>query len=199
MSADDELKPIGKPHDTDEVMPSRFIRAGELKGINAEEARINGRAPDAQGRVTLVIASADFYMLEGKKGKERRVVLEFEPTAHQRATGERGKLFTLNKINTLCLKAMLGREMQKWVGKRITVFPDTVREAGMMKGDACIRMWGSPHLTSDLDVSIALRKRTPYTLTMHKVGADRPNNNAGRVVPPAEPQEPAPREPGDDS
>jgi hypothetical protein len=65
----------------------------------------------------------------------------------------------------------------------------------MMKGDPCIRMWGSPHLTSDLDVQIALRKRSPYTLTMHKVGAPA----KGAAPPPAQNQAPASREPGDDT
>lgn len=174
MSADDdELKPIGKPHDVDEVIPSRFIKAGELHGKT----------------VTVTLASADFYMLPAKKGgKERRVVLEFEPSAKQRELGENGKLFTLNRTNTLCLKAMFGRELQKWVGKRVTIFPDIVREAGMMKGDPCIRMWGSPDIAHDMDVQIALRKRTPYTLTMHRVAGNAPSN-AKRAAD-------APREPG---
>lgn len=188
MSAD-ELKPIGKPTDWDECYPGRFLKAGELKGINEEEARAKGRPADPQARVTLTIDSVDFYMLEGKKGKEKKCVIAFAPRQREKEDGEPGKLMSLNKINGLCLKAIFGRDPQQWVGKRVTVYPDIVREAGAMKGDPCVRIWGSPHLANDLDVSIALRKRSPYTMTMHRVG------NAPTSSPSSPKTE---RQPGDD-
>jgi hypothetical protein len=159
----DELKPVAKPIDWDELYDGKFLKAGELKGQ----------------RVTLTIKSVDIYELEGKKGPERRGVISFD---------ERPKLIALNKINGLCLRAMFGRLLAKWEGKRITIFPDVVKEAGAMQGDPCIRIWGSPELSNDLDVVIQLRKRKPYTMTMHKIGGA-----AERKPPP-----PTAREPGDD-
>lgn len=167
MSADD-LKPIGKPTDWDELYDGKFLKAGELKGR----------------QVTLTVKSVDIYELEGKDGPEKRGVVAFEKTP---------KLIALNKINGLCLKALFGRNPQQWVGKRVTIFPDVVKEAGAMRGEPCIRIHGSPDLAHDMDVSIQLRKRKPYTLTMHKVVA----GGGAKAAPPAEAQA-APREPGDD-
>jgi hypothetical protein len=166
MSADD-LKPIGKPVDWDELYEGRFLKAGQLKGQ----------------KVTLTIESVDMYMLEGKKGPEKKGVLAFK---------ERPKLISLNKINGLCLRAMFGRDVTQWEGKRITIFPDVVKEAGAMQGDLCIRIWGSPEIAHDLDVPIQLRKRKPYTLTMHKVVAGGGSKAAPTQAPPAD----EPREPG---
>jgi hypothetical protein len=140
----DELKPLAKPTDWDELYDGAFLKAGDLKGR----------------KFTLTIKSVDLYELEGAKGKEKRGVIAFKETP---------KLIALNKINGLCLKAMFGRLVQAWVGKRVTIFPDVVKEAGAMQGEPCIRLWGSPEIAHDTDVTIQLRKRKPYFLTMHKV------------------------------
>jgi len=160
----EELKPLAKPTDWDELYDGAFLKSGELKGR----------------KFTLTIKSVDLYELEGAKGKQKRGVIAFKETP---------KLVTLNKINGLCLKAMFGRIVQGWVGKRVTIFPDVVKEAGAMQGDPCIRIWGSPDIAHDLDVTIQLRKRKPYLLTMHKV-------TVGAKSAPAD--EPPGREPGAD-
>jgi len=140
----EDLKPLEKPVDWDELYDGAFLKAGDLKGK----------------KWTLTIKSVDIYELEGAKGKQKRGVIEFEKTP---------KLIAINKINGLCLKAMFGRQVQGWVGRRVTIFPDVVKEAGKMQGEPCIRIWGSPELAHDLDVTIHLQKRKPYVLTMHKV------------------------------
>lgn len=162
----DELKPVAKPVDWDELYDGKFLKAGELKGR----------------KVTLTIKSVDIYELEGKDGPERRGVISFK---------ERPKLIALNKINGLCLKAMFGRELPKWEGKRVTIYPDTVKEAGAMKGEPCIRIWGSPELAHDTDVVIQLRKRRPYTMTMHRVTPEQRRPDAPSATS-------SQREPGDD-
>jgi len=166
----EDLKPLAaKPVDWDELYDGAFLKAGEMKGK----------------RVTLTIKSVDLYELEGAKGKQKRGVMSFQ---------ERPKLLALNKINGICLKAMFGRLVQKWEGKRVTIFPDVVKEAGAMQGDPCIRIYGSPELAHDLDVVIQLRKRKPYTLTMHKVVAGGGAKAAPTQAPPAA----EPRQPGED-
>jgi hypothetical protein len=162
----DDLKPLAKPTDWDELYDGAFLKAGELKGR----------------KFTLTIKSVDLYELEGPKGKQKRGVIAFKETP---------KLITLNKINGLCLKAMFGRLVQRWEGKRIAIFPDVVKEAGAMQGDPCIRIWGSPDIANDLDVTIKLQKRKPYTLTMHKVTVPA----KGTAAPG---DEPSGRDPGQD-
>jgi hypothetical protein len=166
MSGDD-LKPLRKPADWDELYDGAFLKASHLAGQ----------------RVTLKIKSVDLYALEGQRGKEIKGALEFEERAGVESSS---KLFSVNKINGLCLRAMFGRELQKYVGKRITLYPDKVREAGKMQGDPCVRIWGSPDIATDLDVTIHLRKRSPYTLTMHKItssSSNQPKTEAGAREP----------------
>jgi len=148
----DELKPIGKPVDWDDLYEGAFLKAGDLK----------------DKRVTLLIKSVDIYELEGAKGKQKKGVLSFARTT---------KLIALNKINGLCLKAMFGRKPLEWEGKRITIQPDVVKEAGKMQGEPCIRICGSPDIAHDMDVVIHLAKRKPYTLTMHKITMGKPAAN----------------------
>ena len=158
--AAEELKALAKPIDWDELYPGKFLKSGELKGR----------------KFTLTIKAVDAYEIDG----EVRGGISFKETP---------KLIALNKINGLCLRAMFGRKVQEWVGKRVTIYPDVVKEAGKMQGEPCIRCWGSPDIAHDLDVSIELRRRRPYTMTMHKVTKA---NASGAAT------EGRPREPGDE-
>lgn len=158
----EDLKPLKKPVDWDDLYPGRFLKAGELQGK----------------KFTLTIASVDLYELEGEKGKKVKGVIGFRETP---------KLVALNRINGLCLRGMFGRLVQEWEGKRVTLFPTVVLEAGAMKGDPCIRIWGSPDLAHDLDVPITLPKRKPYSMTMHKTTTTKQQAEPTRG-----------REPGDD-
>ncbi len=163
MSAED-LKPLKKPVDWDELYQGTFLKAGELQGK----------------KFTLTIASVDLYELEGEKGKKIKGVIGFKETP---------KLIALNRINGLCLRGMFGRLVQEWAGKRVTIFPDVVKEAGAMKGDPCVRIFGSPDIAHDLDVVIQLPKRKPYSMTMHKTTLAA----KGQAAAPS-----SAREPGDD-
>ena len=58
---------------------------------------------------------------------------------------------------------MFGRKVQEWVGKRVTLF------AGMWDGEECIRVWGSPDIQADLEVTVALPRKRPFQMTMHKM------------------------------
>jgi hypothetical protein len=161
MTMSEDLKPLKKPVDWDDLYQGRFLKAGEMQGKKA----------------TLTIASVDLYELEGEKGKKIKGVIGFKETP---------KLVALNRINGLCLKGMFGRQVQEWTGKRVTLFPTVVLEAGAMKGDPCIRVWGSPDIAHDLDVPITLPKRKPYTMTMHKTTA----SSKAAPAPADEPPEP---------
>lgn len=132
-------KVIQKPVDWDELYPGRFIKAGDFKGKN----------------VTLKILAVRVEELVGDKGPQMKGVISFEKTEKQ---------WALNKTNGLCLKAMFGRMVQDWVGRRVTLF------ASMWDGEQCIRVFGSPDLREDMTVQVALPRKRPFEMTMHKTG-----------------------------
>jgi hypothetical protein len=113
------------------------------------------KASDLKGKnVTLTIASVDLEELEGDKGKQIKGVVGFEKTEKQLA---------LNKTNGICLKEMFGKKVQGWVGKRVTLMPST------WNGDDCIRIYGSPDMAEDKEIIVALPRKRPIPMTMHKV------------------------------
>lgn len=113
------------------------------------------KAGDLQGKkVTLTISDVDTEELEGDSGKKTKGILSFRETQRQLA---------LPKTNGICLREMFGRKVADWIGKRITLFED------VWNGEPCIRIWGSPDIESDMVVTIALPRRKPFPMTMHKV------------------------------
>jgi hypothetical protein len=104
--------------------------------------------------VTLRIASIDLDELEGETGKKIKGVISFEKTEKQLA---------LNKTNGICLKEMFGRKVQDWVGKRITLMP------ALWNGEECIRIYGSPDIEADKEITVTLPRKRPQRMTMHKV------------------------------
>jgi hypothetical protein len=133
-------KVIEKPVDWDELYPGRFIKAGDLKGK----------------QVTLTIAAVRVEELVCENESKMKGVLSFEKTDKQ---------LPLNKTNGICMKAMFGRHLQSWPGKRVTLFP------GEFKGEPAIRIYGSPDIDSDMNVTVALPRKRPVDMVMRKVGA----------------------------
>jgi len=115
------------------------------------------KASDLKGKkVTLTISRVRVEELIGDKGPQMKGIINFEG---------KDKALALNKTNGLCLKAMFGRKVQEWVGHKATLFAST------WDGDECIRIWGSPELTEDRQVTIALPRKRPFDMTMHAVSA----------------------------
>lgn len=139
-----ESKSLPKPVDWDQLYPGRFLKAGEFLGR----------------KVTLTIADVELDELEGDKGKKVKGVLSFRETARQ---------LCLNRTNGICLKAMFGRKLAEWEGKRVTLFP------GNWNGEECIRVWGSPDIPKDEEIIIDLPRKKPVKMTMHRVvkGAEK--------------------------
>ncbi len=151
----DQPKKFPKPVDWDELYCGRFIKCSDLKGKN----------------VTLQIASVDLEELVGEKGPQKKGVIAFQKT---------DKNLALNRTNGVCIKAMFGKKVQAWVGKRITLMP------AQWNGDDAIRIFGSPDLAEDMPVTVALPRRRPFEMVMHAVrtGAQKPTE-------PSEPPPPA--------
>ncbi len=134
----EEKKTFRKPVDWDELYPGRFVKAGELLGK----------------KVTLTITDVALDELEGDKGKQIKGVVSFEESTKQLA---------LNKTNGICLRAMFGRKLSEWVGKKVTLFPS------QWNGEDCIRVWGSPDIDKDAEITVELPRKKPLKMTMHKV------------------------------
>src|SRR5262249_13143875 len=100
------------------------------------------KAADLKGKkVTLRISEVNLEELIGDKGPQVKGVVGFEKTEKQLA---------LNKANGICLKEMFGKKVQEWVGKRVTVF------AGTWNGEECLRIWGSPDLAEEREITVSL-------------------------------------------
>lgn len=128
-----------KPVDYDQLYPGRFIKAGELLGR----------------KVTLTITDVDLEELVGEDNKpKQKAALTFKETPKQ---------MVMCKTNGISIKAMFGKTLADWIGKRVTLFPDT------WNGEPCIRIWGSPDIERDIEVEIALPRRRPFKKTMHVV------------------------------
>jgi hypothetical protein len=129
-----------KPSVFDQLYPGRFLKAGELLGK----------------KVTVTIRDVDLEGLVGDDGKEKQKAIV--------GLKETDKSLVLCKTNGICLREMFGTELSGWVGKRVTIFPD------VWNGEPAIRIWGSPDIKRDLDVTVTLPRRKPFRKTMHKTG-----------------------------
>lgn len=128
-----------KPSVFDQLYPGRFLKAGELLGK----------------KVTLTIRDTDLEELVGDDGKPKaKAVVMFRETDKQ---------LVLCKTNGICLREMFGVQLADWVGKRVTIFPDT------WNGEPAIRIWGSPDLQADREVQITLPRRKPFRKTLRRV------------------------------
>jgi hypothetical protein len=113
------------------------------------------KAADLKGKnVTLTIADVKLEELIGDKGAQIKGIISFDRTDKQ---------FVLNKTNGICIKEMFGKKVQEWVGKRITLMPS------LWNGDDCLRIFGSPDLPEDKEITVSLPRKRPMTMTMHKV------------------------------
>lgn len=137
---------LQKPTDWDELYPGRFFKAGDLRGEHLE----------------LEISAVDLEMLESDKGARIKGTLKFR---------NQDKGLALNKTNGSCLKAMFGRSVQQWVGKRVVWFPTTTKLGP--KTEPCIRIFGSPDIAADMTVEIILPKRKPIQMLVKATGQRR--------------------------
>lgn len=144
---------LKKPVDYDELFPGRFLKAGLFQGK----------------KPTLTIADVNIEELpDEEKGTKVKGIISFQNQKLQ---------LVLNKTNGECIKAMFGRSVSGWVGKRVTLF------ASKWQGDDCIRVWGSPDIEKEFTVTVQLPKRRPIEMVMHKIAAKE-------AAPPPEPANP---------
>lgn len=139
MNAELQERKIPKPTVYDQLYPGRFIKAAELLGK----------------KVTLTIEDVDVEELVDDSGSPKvKAVISFKETP---------KKLVACKTNGFCIREMFGKELANWVGKRVTLFED------VWNGEPATRVWGSPDIEQDIEVTISLPRRRPFKKTMHKV------------------------------
>lgn len=121
-------------------------------------------------KVTLTISDVDIEELQGDDGKKVKCIVAFRETEK--------KLVTC-KTNGFSIKSMFGAKLSDWVGKRITIYPD------VWNGEPCIRIWGSPDIDRDIEITVSLPRRRPFQKTMHRVSVGNgARNGSGKNTPP---------------
>ncbi len=136
MNESQQPRKLKKPTVYDELYPGRFIKSGELLGR----------------KITLTVQDVDIEELQGDDGKKIKCIVSFRETE---------KKLVACKTNGFCIKSMFGAKLPDWIGKRITIFPDT------WNGEPCIRIWGSPDISADMEVEISLPRRRPFKKVLH--------------------------------
>lgn len=148
-----------KAVDFDELYPGRFVKAGDLKGRD----------------VHVTITDVSLEELEGSK-KQIKGILTLKETQ---------KELVLNRTNGECIKAMFGRKIADWVGKRITIYPAKIESE---LADLAIRVRGSPDIDSDVTFQLALARKRPRAVTLKKTQSGNGKTKAAAPPPESEPE-----------
>jgi len=80
--------------------------------------------------------------------------------------GDRGWL--LNRTNAECIKAVWGRDVEAWVGHKLTLYTTNVRVGPKM--DLGIRVKGSPEITEPVVFELRLPRKKPLRTTLLPTG-----------------------------
>lgn len=132
------------PESYSALYPGRFLKADLFLGK----------------KITLTIKNINIEELAGEKGSESKVVVSFT---------ERPLEYVMPKTCGFALKRMFGNNPRLWVGKRVTWYPTTTK-FGKDTVD-CIRVWGSPDISTDMHITIPQGRKKPLEAVMHKVNA----------------------------
>jgi hypothetical protein len=126
-----------EPSNYDQLYPGRFMKAGQFLGK----------------KPTLTITTILNEELEGENNEKKiKVVIGFAETKLQ---------LVACKTNGICLREMFGKILANWKGKKVTLF------AGEWKGKEAVRVWGSPNIEQDMEVTVKLARRRAFNMTMH--------------------------------
>jgi hypothetical protein len=115
------------------LYPGRFVKAADLMGKD----------------VTKTIKAVRIEELEGEGGAKIKALVRFEGAK---------KEWVMPRTCGEALKLMFGTETDKWVGKRVTLFPTRVESFGE-EVDA-IRVRGSPDIKERMTAVIPRGRKT---------------------------------------
>src|SRR3954463_14390020 len=120
------------------LTPSKYIKAATFQGRDRN----------------VTITAVTLQQLEREDGtKETKGLISVAETPKQ---------WILNVTNVKCLIAMFGRETDKWIGKKVTLYPapNEMSESGV-----AIRVRGSPDLAKDVTFTLKLSRKKPKSIT----------------------------------
>jgi len=154
----------------DQLFPSRFIRAGEMKGRP----------------VTLTIKDVYLDTIEQEDGTEKQqAVVSFTEIKRE---------WALNKTNAQCLVALWGRDSGDWIGHKVTLYPER-DDSGLSDSGLCLRVKGSPDIAKPVTATIKLPRRRPITRrlvpTAKDAAAGMVDADTGEIIEEAPEEEPA--------
>jgi hypothetical protein len=130
----------------DDLYPGRFLKAGNI--------------PNGKANYTIKAVVRD--QVEGEKGMEDKVVMNFEETAMQ---------LVLPKVNAVAIRAMFGGDVQQWIGKRVTLFTTTeIMPYPARRNEPCIRVFGSPDIMEEVVCEWTPPKRRKLTQKLQPTG-----------------------------
>lgn len=149
---DNEIEELPDPEDWTEMKNSRYLYAADLKGRDQ----------------TLTISAVKNDLLPDRKhpGKKKKMgVIYF--------SGE-VKGLGLNTTNLSCFREMFGPKCQSWKGKRVTLYPTTVKMPkpgvrGTLVDRDCIRVRGSPDIAESITFLLELSGKAPQKVTLQKM------------------------------
>jgi hypothetical protein len=146
------------PDTYSELYPGRFLKADMFKGK----------------KVTLTIKNIDIEELVGENNKkDPKVIVSFV---------ERALEYVMPKTNGFCLKRMFGDNPHSWIGKRVVWYP-TKTKFGREDVD-CIRIWGSPDLDEDMEITVPQGRKKRLEMVMHAVRSNGHQPAAANVPDP---------------
>jgi len=132
----------------DQLFPGRFIKAGEMHGKP----------------VTLTIKSIYLDEMEREDGTEKaQAIVTFKEIKRE---------WALNRTNASCLRAMWGDDTDKWLGKRVSLYPEA-DTSGLAESGVCLRVKGSPDLDKTITAQIKLPRRRPIQKKLEKTTAGK--------------------------
>lgn len=133
--------------DYDQLFPGRFLKSGQFQGRE----------------VTLTIKGVRIEALPQDKGGEKpKGIIAFV---------EKPQELVLNRTNGECIKAMFGRDVDKWTGKKITLFPAPFTDSFTGEQTTAIRVRGSPDIAASKSIEVRLPRKKPIAMTMIKTGS----------------------------
>lgn len=130
------------------LFQSRFLKSQEFKGKEVT-LKIAG--------VHLEDLATEGPRVKGQAPTKRKGLVSFTDTE---------KLWVINRTNADCLKAMFGRDTDKWIGRRVTLYPAPLENRLTGETITCIRVLGSPDIAAPVNALVALPLRKPITMRM---------------------------------
>lgn len=141
--------------DYEKLFPGRFIKSADLDGRD----------------VNLEIKAVRSEDIDGKP----KAILAFQGTK---------KEMVMNRTNAESIKLMFGRETDEWIGKKITIFPDTIPDPFNGGNTTAIRVRGSPNITKAATATVQ-RGRKSIKVSVAPTGRSvKSNGKTQKAAPP---------------